>query len=63
MFTYGPRLDYNSKKQSHNAYSLWKYDPNFSEGSYALKFEIRLGELLFFLLEEGGLSNAFFFFI
>lgn len=29
MFTYGPQLDYNSKRQSHNAYPLWKYDPNF----------------------------------
>lgn len=29
VFTYGLQPDYNSKRQSHNAYSLWKYDLNF----------------------------------
>ena len=29
VFAYRPQLDYNSKRQSHNAYSLWKFDPHF----------------------------------
>lgn len=37
VFTYGRRLDYNSKRRSNNEHPRWKYDPNFCYTSCALK--------------------------